>query len=221
MAGLRFAPRLRAGFGVTLISGARRVADERPGTFSLALTLCLRAAFRYPDDSNMIVHGFDMYRVFISTPGDLQREQDTCRAAISEVNAAEAMPQKILLVSVGLREDGQIEGARSAVGENVRLCTYYIQIFEDDWGPKNLFRKMFFLATDCLDDTNFPMRDVIVCLKDAPRETDPEILAFRKELQEQRNVRVFHFDKEETLKKHLSDTCSEWVRAISAAAAAG
>jgi hypothetical protein len=62
----------------------------------------------------MMTHG---YRVFISTPGDLLREQDTCQAAISEVNAAEAMPPKILLVSVGLREDGQIAGIRSAVAE--------------------------------------------------------------------------------------------------------
>jgi len=165
----------------------------------------------------MMIHGFDMYRVFISTPGDLLREQDTCRAAISEVNAAEAMPHKILLVSVGLREDGQIEGVRSAVAENVRQCTYYIQIFEDDWGPKNLFRKMFFLATDCRDDGSLPMREVIVCLKDAPRETDPEILAFRKELQEQQNVRVFHFDNPESLGEPLRKVCGEWVQSIIAA----
>jgi hypothetical protein len=167
----------------------------------------------------MMTHGFDMYRVFISTPGDLQREQDACREAISESNAAEAMPQKILLVSVGLREDGHIETARSAVAENVRQCTYYIQVFEDDWGPKNLFRKMFLLATDCRDDNTLPMRDIVVCLKDAHPETDPDILAFRKELEDQRNVRLFHFDNLETLKTHLLDVCSEWVRAIATAAA--
>ena len=165
----------------------------------------------------MMTHGFDMYRVFISTPGDLQREQDTCRAAISEVNEKEAMPQKTLLVSVGLREDGQIEAARSAVAENVRQCTYFIQIFEDEWGPKNLFRKMFHLAADCRDDATLPMREIIVCLKDAPRETDPEILAFRKELEEQPNVRVFHFEKVESLEEQLRKVCGEWVQSIIAA----
>jgi hypothetical protein len=165
----------------------------------------------------MMTHGFDMYRVFISTPGDLQPEQDTCRAAISEVNAAEAMPRKILLVSVGLREDGQIEGNRSAVADNIRQCTYYIQVFEDDWGPKNLFRKMFFLATDCRDDNNLPMRELIVCLKDAPRETDPEILAFRKELEEQQKVRIFHFNHVENLGGQLHEVCREWVQSIIAA----
>ncbi len=166
----------------------------------------------------MMTHGFDMYRVFISTPGDLQREQETCRAAIGEVNEKEAMPRKILLVSVGLREDAQVEGFRSAVSENVRQCTYYIQVFQDDWGPKNLFRKMFFLATDCRDDASLPMREVIVCLKDAPRETDPEILAFRKELIDQQNVRVFHFDNVESLGEQLRKVCGDWVQSIIAAA---
>jgi hypothetical protein len=165
----------------------------------------------------MMQHGFDMYRVFISAPGDLQCEQDTCRAAISEVNANEAMPQKILLVSVGLREDGQIEGFRSAVAENVRQCTYYIQVFQDDWGPKNLFRKMFYLATDSRDDASLPMREVVVCLKDAPRETDPEILAFRKELEEQQNVRAFQFNNVENLGEQLRKVCGEWVQSILAA----
>ena len=155
-----------------------------------------------------------MYRVYLSTPGDLQREQDACRAAISEINEKEAMPRKILLVSVGLREAGQIEGARSAVAENVRQSTYYIQVFEDDWGPKNLFRKMFHLAAECRDDGSLPMREIIACLKDAPQETDPEILAFRKELEERTDVRILHFDKPESLKAQLMEVCREWVKSI-------
>jgi addiction module HigA family antidote len=42
-----------------------------------------------------------MYHVFISTPGDLQLEQDACREVIGEVNDKQAMPLKILLVSGG------------------------------------------------------------------------------------------------------------------------
>lgn len=162
----------------------------------------------------MIVHGFDMYRVFISTPGDLEREQQACRGAISEVNANEAMPLKILLVSVGLLEDSQISAFRSAVSENVRQCSYFIQVFQDDWGPNNLFRKMFSLATECRDDAAMPMREAIVFLKDAPHETDAAILAFRKELEDRQDVRVLRFDKPETLKAQLIEVCARWVRAI-------
>ena len=162
----------------------------------------------------MIKHGFDMHRVFLSAPGDLEKERETCRSAISEVNANVAMPSKILLVTVGLTSDDQIVGFRSAVADNIRQCAYFIQVFEDDWGPKNLFRKMFHLAAECRADAALPMQEVVLFLKAAPRETDPEILAFRKELEEQQDVRVFHFDNSESLKTQLQEVSSAWVRQI-------
>jgi hypothetical protein len=166
----------------------------------------------------MLKHGFDMHQVFLSAPGDLEKERDACRTAISDVNAAEAMPSKILLVAVGLTSDDQIVSFRSTASDNIRQSAYYIQVFEDDWGPKNLFRKMFFLATECRDDAALPMQDVVVFLKAAPRETDPEILAFRKELQEIPGVRVFNFDKIESLKTQLQQVSSGWVRQIACGA---
>jgi hypothetical protein len=73
---------------------------------------------------------------------------------------------------------------------------------------------MLYLAAECRDDTSMPMREVIVRLKAAPHETDPEILAFRKELEELAGVQVFHFDKPERLKTPLLEVCSGWVRSI-------
>ena len=162
----------------------------------------------------MIKHGFDMHRVFLSAPGDLEKERETCRSAISEVNANVAMPSKILLVTVGLTSDDQIVGFRSAVADNIRQCAYFIQVFEDDWGPNNLFRKMFHLAAECRVDAALPMQEVVLFLKAAPRETDPEILQFRKEIAERPDVRVFHFDNSESLKTQLQEVSSGWVRQI-------
>lgn len=81
------------------------------------------------------------------------------------MNAAEAMPSKILLCAVGLTNNGSIADFRSAVAENIRQSSYFIQVFEDDWGPRNLFRKMFHLSVECRDDPVFPMREVAVFLK--------------------------------------------------------
>jgi hypothetical protein len=162
----------------------------------------------------MLKHGFDMYNVFLSAPGDLASEREACRGAISSANAEEAMPHKILLVTLGLTSDAPIVDFRAAVADNIRQSAFFIQIFEDDWGPKNLFRKMFYLASDCRDDPAFPMREVVVFLKAAPRETDAEILAFRKELEERPDVRVFHFGKPESLTAQLAAVCGEWVSAI-------
>jgi hypothetical protein len=170
--------------------------------------------FLIRDQNSMLKHGFDMYNVFLSAPGDLEKERDICRGAISEVNASAAMPSKILLVTLGVTNDAHVAEYRSVVAENIRQSAYFIQVFEDDWGPKNLFRKMFYLAADCRDDPALPMQELAVFLKAAPRETDAEILAFRKELEERPDVRVFHFDKLESLEPQVAAVCSEWVRAI-------
>jgi hypothetical protein len=162
----------------------------------------------------MMVHGFDMYRVYLSAPGDLQKEMTACRDAIADVNQDLAMPAKILLVSLGLTNDDQITGYRSAVSDNIRQCTYFIQVFDDDWGPRNLFRKMFLLALDCREDRSLPMREVIVFLKAAPRETDPEILGFRKELEEIPGIRILQFETPEGMKSQLSEVCEGWTRGI-------
>ena len=53
-------------------------------------------------------HGFDAYRIFISAPGDLEADRDACYAAVARANEATAMPAKVLLVSVGLRENDHI-----------------------------------------------------------------------------------------------------------------
>jgi len=159
-------------------------------------------------------HGFDTYRVFISTPGDLELDRQACHDVLAEVNETTAMPAKILLVSVGLREDDQIVSHRSIVSDNVRWSTYFIQIFHDDWGPRDLFRKLFLLAAECRDDAAMPMRDVVICLKDAPHETNPEILAFRRDLEESQDLRIFHYTDVDELRAQLTGVCEGWARSL-------
>jgi hypothetical protein len=159
-------------------------------------------------------HGFDDYRVFISAPGDLEPDRQACNDVIAEVNETTAMPAKILLVSVGLRDNDQIVYHRSIVSDNVRWSTYFVQIFQDDWGPRDEFRKLFLLAADCRDDAKMPMRDVVICLKDAPHEIDAETLAFRSELEQRENLHVLHFTSVGDLRTQLTEVCEGWSRSL-------
>ena len=162
-------------------------------------------------------HGFDTYRVFISAPGDLEPDRQACHDAIAQANETTAMPAKILLVSVGLRDNDQISGNRGIVSENVRWSTYFVQIFQDDWGPRDLFRKLFLLAVECRDDPSMPMREVVVSLKNALHETNPEILAFRSELEQRQDLRVLHYSSVDEMRKQLEDVCNGWARDLLAA----
>lgn len=161
-----------------------------------------------------MVHGFHDYRVFISAPGDLTPDREACHAAITAANEKIAMPAKVLLVPVGLRESSQIGDNRNIVAENVRWSTYFIQLFQDDWGPRDLFRKLFLLAVECRDDVSMPMREVVVLLKDAPHETNAEILAFRRELEERADMRILRYAGLDELEAHLAEICNGWAHAL-------
>ena len=165
-------------------------------------------------------HGFDSYRVFIAAPGDLEADRQACYDVISKVNESTAMPAKLLLVSVGLRDNEQITGSRAIVSDNVRWSTFFIQLFQDDWGPRDLFRKLFLLAAECRDDALMPMREVVVCMKNAPQETNPEILAFRRELEERKDMRVLRYASLDELRVPLAEICQGWARAMIAAGVA-
>jgi hypothetical protein len=161
-----------------------------------------------------MLHGFDPYRIFISAPGDLEPDCQACYDAVSQANEATAMPAKVLLVSVGLRNNDQISSSRSITSDNVRWSSYFIQVFQDDWGPRDLFRKLFLLAVECRDDASMPMRDLVVGIKDAPNETNPEILAFRKELEERTDLRVIHYSTADELLEQMIEVCNGWARAL-------
>jgi hypothetical protein len=161
-----------------------------------------------------MAHGFDDYRIYISAPGDLEPDRLACYEALAEVNESIAMPAKLLLVGIGLRDNNQITGSRSIVSDNVRWSAFFIQLFQDDWGPRDLFRKLFLLAAECRDDASMPMRDVVICLKDAPDETSAEILAFRVELAGRKDVRVLRYGSVDELKEQLAVVCQAWAHGL-------
>ena len=167
-----------------------------------------------------MAHGFDDYRIFISAPGDLEPDRDACYAAVARANEETAMPAKVLLISVGLREDAQILSSRAIASENVRWSSFFIQVFQDDWGPRDLFRKLFLLAVECRDDAALPMRDAVVAIKDVPNETNAEILAFRKELDERTDLRIIRYKTVDELREQMIEVCNGWARAVIEAAAA-
>jgi hypothetical protein len=159
-------------------------------------------------------HGFDSYRVFISAPGDLGRDRQACYDTISHINESIAMQAKVLMVSIGLRDSEQIVSHREITSDNVRWSSYFIQVFQDDWGPRDLFRKLFLLALECRDDPAAPMQDVVVCLKDAPHERNADVLEFRRDLEERTDVRVIRYATVEQMREELEKVCASWAQAV-------
>jgi hypothetical protein len=75
-----------------------------------------------------------------------------------------------------------------------------------------LFRKLFLLAVECRDDASMPMRNIVVGVKDAPNETNAEILAWRRELEQRSDMLVFRYATVDELKARLKEVCEGWAR---------
>jgi hypothetical protein len=53
-----------------------------------------------------------------------------------------------------------------------------------------------------------------VLLKDAPHETNAEILAFRRELEERADMRILRYAGLDELEAHLAEICNGWAHAL-------
>jgi hypothetical protein len=98
---------------------------------------------------------FQMVRVFCATPSDAQSDLEAERHAfydvVGEWNEAEGMPEGILFVPVSvLPSMASLIVYRQPVDENVRACTFYIQLLQHTWGPEpRNFEHHYKLATEC------------------------------------------------------------------------
>ena len=79
---------------------------------------------------------------------------------------------------------------------------------------RDLFRKLLLLAIECRKDPSLAMRDVVICLKDAPLERNPEILSFRAELEQLDAVRVIRYREIDEVREQLKDACNEWALSL-------
>jgi hypothetical protein len=127
-------------------------------------------------------HGFDFYRVFCSTPGTLDEEQDTFLNAVGEVNEQYAIGTKRLFVPVVCRGAANSGGYNGALRENVRDADFFVQILGHSWGAESAeFEDLFDYACECRDEAGLRMRHVALFLKDLPpAKLKPTAAAFRE-----------------------------------------
>src|SRR5271168_962501 len=97
-------------------------------------------------------HGFDFYRVFCSTPGTLDEEQNAFLETVGAVNESFAIGSKRLFVPVvclGAANTGAYNGA---VRQNVRDADFFVQILGHSWGVESAeFEELFEYAIECRD----------------------------------------------------------------------
>jgi hypothetical protein len=110
-------------------------------------------------------HGFEMHDVFCSAPGNLGEELESFHRIVGEVNEAVGMPHKTLLAPLCLKSNNLILIAADPAKDNIRYCSFFVQVLKDSWGPVGLFRELYDVAAECRRDEQAPMREIAVFVK--------------------------------------------------------
>jgi hypothetical protein len=159
---------------------------------------------------------FQTHRVFCATPGDLEEERRAFQDVAGRLNEEEGMPRGLLFAPVTIVPSVLDKRAfQGAVNENIRSCSFFVQVLEDTWGPpeKN-FERDYALALRCAADPALPMREVAVLCKRPllPHRVEPEVAELKRRLDSPDFVSIAEFEQ------RLRDLLSRWFAALSPAA---
>jgi hypothetical protein len=167
---------------------------------------------------------YEMHRIYCAAAGDLEEERQAFHRVMADFNEQHAMKRNILLVSVSLPEKlVDKRGYQSVISENIRACSYYIQLIEDTWGPpQRNFEKDYALAQRCLEDPNQKMQGVEVMFKRPllPNKVDPDVLDFKESLRPQ-DDKFFEFGTTRELEQRLAERLTVWLDTIAPAGSDG
>src|SRR6266496_138178 len=174
----------------------------------------------------------DAFRVFIASPGGLEAERKVIREEIERFNSAFMKENNIVFSSQGWEDvPGGARRPQELINELIVSCDYLILILGTRWGTQPAIdarytsgiEEEFYLANDCLDRETSPMCDILVLFKGVPEEqlSDPgeqllKVIAFKKLLEETKQVFYKTFDDLESLRGEVAARLRGWARNRSA-----
>lgn len=168
------------------------------------------------------------YKIFIASPGGLDRERQAFRDAIASYNESEAIHRGAYFIPVGWELTlGGIGRPQDLINEEIRQCDYFVLLLWNRWGspPDRIGRfssgteEEFSVAMECAHDPAFPMRQVVIYFKspDPQQLSDPgeqlqRVLEFKKRLEAEKHHLYVTFDVPESFAEKLRRDLGRWLR---------
>jgi hypothetical protein len=159
---------------------------------------------------------YDMHRVFLATPFELDDERSAMHDAISEFNQEQAMARNVLFVTVSLPPNMADKRAYQPVLlENIRAARYYVQLIEDSWGPpQRNFERDFVHVKQYVAEGTHKTRELTLWFKKPllPHRVEADIVAFKQNLQEAGGLVEFSSTAE--VKGLLREKLGQWLKEL-------
>jgi tetratricopeptide (TPR) repeat protein len=171
------------------------------------------------------------YKVFIATPGGLEKEREAFRDTLLEYTLTEASHRGAHFTPVGWEITiGGIQRPQHLINRELRQCDYTVVVLHDRWGQSPFpnadgpytsgTEEEFEVAKECLRKYPvYPMRDIVLFFKalEPRRLTDvgpqlEKVLAFRKEREYRKDLLYYTYDSIDYFKTLVRRTLAAWLR---------
>ena len=166
-------------------------------------------------------------RIFVASPGGLDRERKAVSEVIERINHRNSSHWKLQFRAIGWEDTiGGNRRAQDIINRDLETCDYFFGIMADRWGspPQSSqdagtsytsgFHEEYDLAQRLFEIGE--MKDILIFFKDIPedRMQDPgpslqQVLNFRKKVQDERKPLYTEFDTVETFKDKIGDTLTK------------
>jgi tetratricopeptide (TPR) repeat protein len=168
-------------------------------------------------------------RVFIASPGGLQKERRTFRDILEEFNRSDAVPRGLHFIPVGWEDTLETEGRpQELINSDLEKCDYCVFVLWDRWGStpgraKGQFtsgtEEEFHVAERSLINRDLALKQILILFKgvSAAQLADPgqqlrRVLKFRRKIEVEKNHIYHHFDEIVEFERLLRRFLSKWTR---------
>lgn len=169
------------------------------------------------------------YRVFIASPGGVQDERAAFREGLEEYNQNDGIHRGVHFAPIGWEDTlGGVGRPQSIIDQEIETCDYFVLLLWDRWGtpPDGSVGKFssgteaeFYLAMECLDNGQQPMREVLIFFKavDPSKLSDAgpqlqKVLDFRRRIEEEKKHLHYTFDDLAAFSHRIRGHLARWVR---------
>lgn len=171
------------------------------------------------------------YQVFIASPGGLEEERRLIRQILEQYNKTDAIHRGVKFRPFGYEDAvSGIGRPQALVNDAVKTSDFLIMVLADRWGsPTDAngggytsgTHEEFELALRCFENRELPMRNVVVLFKeiDPARRADPgeqlrQVLAFRDEMERNKELLYLCFDSRDSFEERLRRTFGHWLHNV-------
>ena len=165
-------------------------------------------------------------RVFVASPGGLEKEREAFRRIINDYNESDALEAGVLFIPVGweLAMAG-IGRPQELINQELRRCDYCVVVLWDRWGSAPAIggkyssgtEEEYYVARDA--KTAGTMLQIVVMFRavDPSKLSDPgpqlqKVIDFRRDLEDKKELLFATYDELPTFENHLRKQLAGWLR---------